>query len=419
MASVSASGMVTITRVSDNAVLLQEQSRTSSNLTELRPSTYGHHPAAAAAQLLTVAINNSASKCCKGAANDPCCMDVDMWGTADGTPVRLSNCHGNESPQHLDTNQRYSYDPAQNSLIVQSCGKCVSVNSDGRAEIDTCQGLPNQVFSVPAVGSTGLIRHGTSGKCLGAATGDCGSAISLVDCDTAAPSLLQQWDIAAAPRDPPSPSPPPSPKYSSTTEVFASTAAEAIYGFGEHQQGNLDNKGVTYNMEQCLEYGHSHGGEVCLPWILAAEGGRLKYGFLWNMPNYGDVAFGETTTAWTATAASQIDYFITVPGATATGAAAGQAIMNAYVDAVGHSPMLPSYAAGYWHSRNRYSSQDMLLDAAWGFHTRGINVSVIVIDYMHWKNMGDYSFDPASWPDVGAITAPLATILSMAREGGH
>ena len=267
---------------------------------------------------------------------------------------------------------------------------------------------------IPSVGSTGTIKHQTSGKCLGAASGDCGSRITLVNCDTTA--LLQQWDVAVAPKDPPappgpSPSPhPPAQKYPSTTEVFASTPAESIYGFGEHQQGNLNNKGITYNMEQCLEYGHSHGGEVCLPWILAAEHGALKYGFLWNMPNYGDVEFGDAATSWTATAASQIDYFITVPPANATGAAAGQAIMNAYVDAVGHSPMLPSYAAGYWHSRNRYSSQDMLLEAAWGFHTRGINVSVIVIDYMHWKNMGDYSFDPAYWPDVPAMMANLTSI---------
>jgi len=27
--------------------------------------------------------------------------------------------------------------------------------------------------------------------------------------------------------------------------------------------------------------------------------------------------------------------------------------MHSYVDAVGHVPMLPAYAAGYWHSRNR------------------------------------------------------------------
>ena len=102
------------------------------------------------------------------------------------------------------------------------------------------------------------------------------------------------------------------------------------------------------------------------------------------MPNYGGVDFTGNTTTWTADAARQIDYFITVPGADATPGTAGGAIMNNYVDAVGHAPMLPEYAMGYWHSKNRYSSQADLLAAAEGFHNRSINVSIIVIDYMHW-----------------------------------
>jgi alpha-D-xyloside xylohydrolase len=81
--------------------------------------------------------------------------------------------------------------------------------------------------------------------------------------------------------------------------------------------------------------------------------------------------------------------------------------MNAYVDAVGHAPVMPEWAQGYWHSRNRYSSQSMLLDAAKGFHIRGVNVSVIVIDYMHWIHMGDFAFDPKSWPDVPGMMKTL------------
>ena len=49
----------------------------------------------------------------------------------------------------------------------------------------------------------------------------------------------------------------------------------------------------------------------------------------------------------------------------------------------------------------------MLLDAAKGFYDRGVNVSVIVIDYMHWRYMGDFSFDPKSWPDVPGMMKTL------------
>ena len=70
---------------------------------------------------------------------------------------------------------------------------------------------------------------------------------------------------------------------------------------------------------------------------------------------------------------------------------------------------MPEWGIGYWHSRNRYSSQSMLLDAARGFHDRGVNVSVIVIDYMHWVHMGDFSFDPKNWPDVPGMMKTLTS----------
>jgi alpha-D-xyloside xylohydrolase len=34
-------------------------------------------------------------------------------------------------------------------------------------------------------------------------------------------------------------------------------------------------------------------------------------------------------------------------------------------------------------------------------------MSVIVVDYLHWKEIGDWSFDPASWPDPAAMVAEL------------
>ena len=90
------------------------------------------------------------------------------------------------------------------------------------------------------------------------------------------------------------------------------------------------------------------------------------------MPNYGGVKFEASSTNWTARAASQVDYFVAVAGAaspvregagvgvgsvsrggpsTSEGPSAGEQIMHSYVDATGHSPVLPDWGAGYWHSR--------------------------------------------------------------------
>ena len=49
-------------------------------------------------------------------------------------------------------------------------------------------------------------------------------------------------------------------------------------------KGKLMIKDQTFDMESCLDYGHSHGGEVCLPWIISAEAGKgVSYGFLWYL----------------------------------------------------------------------------------------------------------------------------------------
>ena len=82
----------------------------------------------------------------------------------------------------------------------------------------------------------------------------------------------------------------------------------SYFGFGEHENGKLDQFGLTYDMETCIEYGHSRGGEICLPWVIAAAdlggGKQVQYGAFWNVPAYGSVSFGNQShpgsNVWTA-----------------------------------------------------------------------------------------------------------------------
>ena len=62
--------------------------------------------------------------------------------------------------------------------------------------------------------------------------------------------------------------------------------------------------------QTCIEYQHSRGGEICLPWILLAAdlggggGKQVQYGAFWNVPAYGSVSFGSQSNpgsnVWTA-----------------------------------------------------------------------------------------------------------------------
>ena len=48
-----------------------------------------------------------------------------------------------------------------------------------------------------------------------------------------------------------------------------------------------------------------------------------------------------------------------------------------------------------------------MLDVARGYVTRGLPISMIVIDWFHWKEMGDWQLNPECWPDPKAMVDEL------------
>ena len=47
------------------------------------------------------------------------------------------------------------------------------------------------------------------------------------------------------------------------------------------------------------------------------------------------------------------------------------------------------------------------MEVARGYKQRGLPISMIVIDWFHWKNMGDWKLNPACWPDPQAMVDEL------------
>ena len=60
--------------------------------------------------------------------------------------------------------------------------------------------------------------------------------------------------------------------------------------------------------------------------------------------------------------------------------------MKTYRELCGKTPMLPKYAFGYWHCRERYVSQDDLLSNLREFRNRKIPVDIIVQDWQWWDS---------------------------------
>lgn len=170
---------------------------------------------------------------------------------------------------------------------------------------------------------------------------------------------------------------------------FRAYEGERLYGMGQQQHGRLDLKGCVIDLVQV----NTH---VVVPFLLSSRG----YGFLWHNPAVGRVELGYDGTRWVADAARQLDCWVTAASDPA-------GIIERYTAVTGRAPAFPSWASGFWQSKLRYVTQEELLEVAREHRRRELPLSVIVIDAGHWTVMGEWRFDPVTWPDPGAMVREL------------
>ncbi len=170
---------------------------------------------------------------------------------------------------------------------------------------------------------------------------------------------------------------------------FESVPDEKIYGMGQYQQPYLNVKGCS------LELAHRNS-QASVPFLIS----NLGYGFLWNNPAMGEVYFGKNLTQWHAKSAKKIDYWITAGDTPAE-------IEEAYADVTGKVPMMPEYGLGFWQCKLRYQTQEELLEVAREYKRRKLPLDVIIADFFHWPNQGDWKFDPTYWPNPDEMVEEL------------
>ncbi|KAL6055995.1 Alpha-xylosidase [Balamuthia mandrillaris] len=194
------------------------------------------------------------------------------------------------------------------------------------------------------------------------------------------------------------------------TVSFAANEKEQVYGLGEHRTGRLQNKPIFISFQQSQLYTLSRGADISIPFYQSS----LGYGFLWNLPSFGYVNISEEHTTWYSNSTFQIDYWITTtPDSVAPSSPPYPYLLQRYVHATGHPPSFPSFASGFWQSKNRYRNQTELLSIGAGYLKLNLPVSVLVIDYYHWKNYGDWSFDHSCWPDPSYMTKTLHDLYNI------
>ena len=109
----------------------------------------------------------------------------------------------------------------------------------------------------------------------------------------------------------------------------------------------------------------------------------------------------DATTTLRSPVADAVDYTVIVGSA--------DEVMATLHDLTGHSPMLPRWAFGYIHCRERFHSSKEIIETAQRFRSEGMPLSVIVQDWQWWGRHGwnAMKFDERFYPNPRALTDSL------------
>jgi alpha-D-xyloside xylohydrolase len=92
-------------------------------------------------------------------------------------------------------------------------------------------------------------------------------------------------------------------------------------------------------------------------------------------------------------------------------------VISGYRRLTGKSVLLPKWAYGFWQSRERYKTQQEILDVLKEYRAREIPIDNIVLDWSYWPEdaWGSHDFDPTYFPDpkglVDGVHALNANIM--------
>jgi alpha-D-xyloside xylohydrolase len=166
---------------------------------------------------------------------------------------------------------------------------------------------------------------------------------------------------------------------------------EALYGLGQHQEGFFNWRGHYVELFQLNK-------RAVVPFLLSTKG----YGILWD--NYSYTKFddsGSGSFLWSEVGDAVNYFFIYGPEL--------DDVIRNYRELTGKAPLLPKWAYGYVQSKERYKTQQEIIDVIREFRDRKIPLDVIVQDWRYWDDglWGQKSFNKERYPDPAAMMNTL------------
>jgi len=171
---------------------------------------------------------------------------------------------------------------------------------------------------------------------------------------------------------------------------IAFEADEHIYGLGQDEDGILDKRGH-------IEYLYQHNMKTPMPMFVSSRG----YAVLFNCACL--MVFDDTSDLCQITleCVDQLDFYV-IYGTM-------DQIIAGYRRLTGTATEMPDWVLGYWQSKEKYTSQQELVDVAQRHRDLGIPLDVIVQDWKTWVGdlWGDKHLDRERYPDLRKATDQL------------
>jgi alpha-D-xyloside xylohydrolase len=152
---------------------------------------------------------------------------------------------------------------------------------------------------------------------------------------------------------------------------FVLDPTEALYGLGQQEGGVMNWVGHSAHLQQ-------RNRDIAIPVLVSSKG----YGVFWNNPAVTDVTVSKSTDPnptvdWKSIAGTKLDYYVfagpTVP----------QVIAD-YRELTGAAPLLGKWGYGFWQCKQRYGSQQQLLDTVAKYREMKVPIDGIIQDWLWW-----------------------------------
>lgn len=164
------------------------------------------------------------------------------------------------------------------------------------------------------------------------------------------------------------------------TQRFTLKERESLYGLGQYTDPYWDYRGQEVYMAQ------SNIG-ICIPFLISTE----RYGIMWDIYSKSIFKDGpEGMSLYGESAPAGVDYYF-MAGKTMDD------VIKAYRNLTGPAPMFAKSAFGLWMSKERYRTQDELIQVVRNFRKDGFPIDNIVQDWQYWGE-GQWGGEwPATW----------------------